>query len=205
MLFRSRAPKGKRFNLTILRYVWRYRWGLRGVYYFDDIDNAVPVLDVDVDLPRQFFEEVDESALRKAPRMVCLPRCGACCEVASGVFAFIEELEELRALGFDVHPRKCERIKLMNGEVVKVCEVAKGRCPLYDAVKRSCLAYSSRPVICRVVYCTLVAELEGRLLIKVLRKKRTVFVPYAGSIEDLAQRVRDYMIKLLSGKRCAST
>ena len=148
-------------------------------------------------MPQQYFEVIDEDMLKRAPKLLCLTNCGACCEIA-GVFAFAEEIEEIRKEGFrEVSPRRCEKVRLLNGEVVKVCEISRGSCPLYDRTRRVCLAYNVRPTICRVVYCTLVAECNGRIVVKMVKKGRILFVPYAGDSSILSKYIRKYILRVV--------
>ncbi len=199
-MYRTATPRpwDKAFNLTILRYLWRFRDSILGVYYIPKLGSVVPVLRVDTELPPRFFVKIDESVLRNSYRMVCLRGCGACCEVNAGVFMFEEELEEVSKFAKrSVVPSMCETVTLLNGEVVKVCSLPRGRCPFYDPLSRSCTINEVKPIICRVHYCTLVAERNGVLYYKKRgRRGKPVYVPWRGSVSELTEIVRKSVLAL---------
>jgi len=199
MLYRTARPrKDRTFNITVLRFLWKLQSYLIGVFYIPNLGDVVPVLDAPAPLPKPFFYPLDERILNEAYEMVCIDGCGACCEVRSGAFAFREELEELaHEYGFNIKFSRCEKMRLVTGEVVEICEVSKGTCPFYDESSRKCLVYRLRPIICRIHYCTLVARRKGKLYIKSgVQGGKVHYIEWRGSESELAKIVRKAILFL---------
>jgi len=202
--YRSKPPRehDKAFNLTILWYVARYRHRLVGVYYFPDTNNLHPVLDLEPGtLPKSFFEEIDDYELRDAVEMICIPRCGACCEVNAGGFVFDFEA---RALGLDPSSLRCEDIELLNGVKTRICELPsrRGRCIFYDVAKRICRVHSSKPTICLVTFCSIVGRHDGRIVVRTNSSRgRPIYVPWTRDLDELARYVRNIVLRLATEMR----
>ncbi len=198
VLVRASAPRRRDrvWNLTILWYVAKLRRHYIGTYYFEDTNSLHPVLELDArelrKLPKRLFQPIDPRLLEESYRMVCIPRCGACCERNAGAFAFDFELYEL---GLNISQLRCEEIRLLNGVRTRVCELPNGSwgtCVFYDQDKRRCRVHDLKPIICLVSYCSLVAEKHGLLYVKTgVERGRPVYTPWSGSLIELANIVRE--------------
>ena len=198
MLYRTSTPtRSKVFNLTILRMLSKLRDRIIGVFYLQSIRDVVPIVDSPHELPKPFFYPVTEDDLASAVEMTCI-RCGACCEVHAGAFAFEDELREIeRFLGRAIAVEQCEYVKLLTGEVAKVCTIASNKCPFYDERRRLCGIYSVRPIACRIHFCTLVGKKGGKLCVKVRGPNgEPLYLEWREDLEDLARLVRSFVLKL---------
>ncbi len=201
VLVRASAPRryDRVWNLTVLWYVAKLRRHYIGTYYFEDTNSLHPVLELDAhklrELPKRLFQPIDPKLLEESYRMVCIPRCGACCERNAGAFAFDFELHRL---GLDIlQLTRCEKLKLLNGVETTVCELpqdVQGACVFYDRDGRRCRVHSIKPVICLVSYCSLVAEKHGSLYVKAsMERGKPIYIPWRGSLSDLAHAVREWI------------
>ena len=197
VLIRSIRPrKGDEVhNLTILWYIHRYREFYIGTYYFPNINDILPVLDIprEIEYPRKFFETIDLDSLRNAYRLICIPFCGACCEKNAGAFMFREEAIEL---GFseilDRLPYK--DIELLNNIKTRIYYLSikeKGRCIFYDEKSRNCRIHNYKPVICLISFCSFAIEKNGVIYYKVgVHRDRPIYREWSGSLKELAKYIR---------------
>lgn len=200
VLVRASAPRrcDRVWNLTILWYVAKLRRHYIGTYYFEDTNSLHPVLELDArelrKLPKRLFQPIDPKLLEESYRMVCIPRCGACCERNAGAFAFDFEI---RMLGLDISKLRYENVKLLNGVKVAVYELPKNSrsmCVFYDLNERRCRVHNVKPVICLISFCSFVAEKRGLLYVKIgVERGRPVYTPWRGSLDSLASMVRQML------------
>ncbi len=169
-LYALRPGRTWRGNYAALYIASLYKDRLKGVYYVPSSRLYAPVFEID-ELPPAHewaFEEVRVSQLNRAYKMVCV-KCGACCVRNSGAFAFAHELtaEERASLPFEVI-----RVPRVGDLLVYWLDTGPaGRCYFYDEEKNLCRIEDRKPIVCLVHYCTLFAERDGHLFVKVAVKR----------------------------------
>lgn len=203
-LFRGKASTNrKEFNLAILWYTSRYRRYLVGVYFFEDLEDFVPVIALPPNVaepPKQLFEIITERELDDAYRMVCL-RCGACCEFCAGGFVFDHEVPIVGSEYVDRENFEDVEIPFVGRVRVYALRNVKGRCRAFDAVSRTCMVHDRKPIACLIMYCGLVAEKRGSIYVYTCRGSGCRYVAWEGSLEVLRAKVRS-LIKSIALREC---
>ena len=171
-----KEPRRKDWNIYALREAARLKKWFIGVYYSPKLKRLLvafkPTPGTHVN--RLVFEELDESVLKDAYRMVCPEGCGRCCAAKSGAFMLDIEVAKLPPdlqLALEAQPK--ERI-LTPGGIVTVYYLGTGpggQCIFYDVRRRRCRLEAEygreyKPIICLIHYCTVFAERNGQKYIK---------------------------------------
>ena len=173
-----REPKkDKSWNIYALREASRLKRWFDSVYYSPQLKRLLIVFKPTPGtyVNQLVFEEIGESVLKDAYRMLCPRGCSRCCVVNSGAFILENEV--------DVLPDEEVRMKIMvqpseivrtPGGPIRVYYLATeslGRCVFLSPRTGECVLEKRfgkqyKPIICAITYCTIFAERGGQKYVK---------------------------------------
>lgn len=177
-LYVLREPTGeKEWDIYCLREAARLKKWLLGVYYSPRHGRLFAVFKPPpgTHVNMLVFEEAPPRLLENSYRMVCMPGCGRCCVAHSGAFILDVELRDMpykyRSM---VEMQPSELVRTPGGpvRVYRLGTGSLGRCIFFDESKAGCMIEEYKPIICRLTYCTVFAEKNGKIYLKVAGRVR---------------------------------
>jgi len=167
----------KSWNIYALREASRLKKWFDGVYYSPQLKRLLIVFrpTPGTHVNHLVFEEIGESVLKDAYRMLCPEGCSRCCVANSGAFILENEV--------DIIPDEETRMKIMvqPSEVIRtpggpiriyyLATESLGRCIFLNPRTGKCMLEERfgkqyKPVICTITYCTVFAERQGQKYVK---------------------------------------
>ncbi len=201
-----KEPRREReWNIYALREAARLKKWFQGVYYSPKLKRLLAVFKPSpgTHVNLLVFEELGESIVRDSYRLICVKGCGRCCAMFSGAFILENEVQSLPSdMKAQVYMQPSELVRTPGGPV-RVFSLATGplgRCVFFDPDRCTCrieeqASWKAKPIVCLLTYCTLFAEKNGKLYIKMgYRETRSgveIFYREASreEVEALARRL----------------
>ena len=169
--------KDKSWNVYALREASRLKRWFEGVYYSPQLKRLLIVFrpTPGTHVNRLVFEEIGETVLKDAYKMLCPEGCSRCCVANSGAFILENEVDALpdekTQMKIMVQPSEIVRTP---GGPVKIYYLATeslGRCIFLNPRTGKCVLEERfgkqyKPIICTITYCTVFAEKQGQKYVK---------------------------------------
>lgn len=173
-----REPKkDKSWNIYALREASRLKRWFDGVYYSPQLKRLLVVFrpTPGTHVNQLVFEEIGESVLKDAYKMLCPEGCSRCCVVNSGAFILENEVDALpdEEIRMKIMVQPSEIVRTPGGPVriYYLATESLGRCIFLNPRTGKCMLEERfgkqyKPIICTITYCTVFAERRGQKHVK---------------------------------------
>lgn len=173
MLYILKKPTGRKsYDFYLLYEASKFKSRYKATYYIPSLKYIAPVFYLeDYEVNPDVFEPIDKETLSKSYKLICV-RCGLCCVHSSAAFAFEHELKAIKSECYpdlDYSLFNFYYVNIPKYGAVKVYELSQppqGKCFFYQY--GGCpIPKRLKPIICLIQYCSLFAEREGKVYMKV--------------------------------------